>query len=86
MRVTRAKPKALVRVVSTADGELVAELSDRALTLRPLRTRRGGPAAIRVSWGLIYLREMLARAEDAQRARRRDRWRASALVRNREGR
>lgn len=48
-----------VRVVrSPADGDLIAEIYEFDLVLRPVRARRGGPAEVRVSWSAIYLHAM----------------------------
>jgi hypothetical protein len=71
--MTRATSRPVRRAVATMDGELVAEVRDRTLTLRPVRTRVGGPAEIVVSWGHIYLRAMIDRVEDTRRAKRRAR-------------
>ncbi len=70
---TRATSKPLRRVVQTMDGELVAEITDRVLTLRPPKTRRGGPAEISVVWGSIYLRGMVALVEERRKMKRRKR-------------
>lgn len=62
-----------VRIVLTTTGEYVAELNDRTLTLRPIRTRRGGPQEVTIPWGAIYVREMWERAEEIRRAKARAR-------------
>lgn len=67
-RADEAHP--LRRVVSTTDGEFVVEVLKHEIRLRPLRTKRGGPAEIQVPWGAIYYRAMLARAEDKIRSKR----------------
>jgi len=60
---TRASKSPVTRIVSTTyEGELVAEIGPRTVVLRPLRTRKGGPAEVEVSWGLIYQRALSARA------------------------
>lgn len=68
--MTRATAHAIRRVVTTTDGEMVAEITDRTLALRPLRSRRGGPGEVVVLWGSIYLRAMLARVEEKKREKR----------------
>lgn len=68
--VTRATPKPLRRVVTTMDGEFVAEIRQRTLTLRPLRSRAGGPLEITVTWGAMYVRAMSVQV-DRQRAAKR---------------
>jgi len=54
--VTRATARPLRRVVVGLHGELVAEIRERTLTLRPLRTRRGGRAELVIPWESIYIR------------------------------
>ena len=52
---TRATDKPTVRVVQTKySGDLVAEIRATTVTLRPPRTRKGGPAEIVVTWGYVY--------------------------------
>jgi hypothetical protein len=61
---TRATSKPLVRIVKTRyDGDLVAEVTEDSITLRPPRTRKGGPAEVRLTWGAMYQRLMAARVE-----------------------
>ena len=72
--MTRATQKPVVRVVVGGDDrlgrqELVAEVRDRVLTLRPVRTRREGPQEVTVPWGAIYLRAMVARVEEERRVK-----------------
>lgn len=55
------------RVLLGADGELVVELYRMRITIRPLGTRRGGPAEIEVTPSLVYQRELVARAERTRR-------------------
>ena len=55
---------------SVSGGAMVAEVRDRVLTLRPSRTRKGGPAEITVSWEAIYYRAMLAQVEAERRIKR----------------
>ena len=63
--MTRATDKPLRRVVRDAQGrEYVAELRADTVSLRPLRSRRGGPADVVMGWGALYLRGLLR----AQRA------------------
>ena len=46
----------VVRVVRDADGrEYVLELCARHCRLRPIRTRRGGPAEVTRTWAQIFL-------------------------------
>lgn len=60
---TRAGDKPVIRIVSTKyDGEMVAEVRGNTVTLRPFRTRKGGPAEVVVSWGSIYTRAQAAKA------------------------
>ena len=55
LEVTRAKPdKATVRqVVGDSHGDLVAEVYDRILVLRPKGCRRGGPAEVTWTCGSL---------------------------------
>ena len=70
--MTRAKEtRPTVRIVQSAEGLMVAEIGAATLTLRPYRTRKGGPSEASVGWGAIYLRAMLARVEEQRRTRRR---------------
>lgn len=70
----RAVSKPVVRVVqSVHEGELVLELTDHYCRLRPLGSRRGGPAEIEVPWGAVYLRAMQDRADATRRAKRKER-------------
>jgi hypothetical protein len=71
--MTRANGKPLKRVVLSQSGDLVAEITDRVLTLRPFRTKRGGRSEVVVAWGSIYLRAMAARVEEELKAKRRAR-------------
>lgn len=60
----RANEKAVSRIVQTKhDGEMVLEIRGTTATMRPIRTRRGGPAEVVVSWGSIYTRAQSAKAE-----------------------
>lgn len=68
--MTRATPKPLKRVVTTADGEFVAEIRARTLTLRPIRSRAGGPLEITVTWGAMYVRQMSVQADRERAAKR----------------
>jgi len=76
--VTRASDsRPTRRVLLNIDGvELVVQLRARSITIRPLGTRRGGPAEVELTPGSIYVRALLDRAEQAHRekmARRRAR-------------
>jgi hypothetical protein len=52
------------RVVQTKyEGELVLEVTATHATLRPIRTRKGGPAEVVVTWGHIYHRALAARSQ-----------------------
>ena len=65
----QARP--LLRLVLDGEGkELVLELTDRMLCLRPKGTRRGGPQEVSMTHGQAYLRGMMARVE-AERATKR---------------
>lgn len=72
---TRASSKPLKRLVLSVDAsqEFVAEITDRVLTLRPPKTRRGGPQEIQIGWGSIYLRAMMTRVEEQRKLKRRKR-------------
>lgn len=61
--MTRATDKPVRRVVSSDDGDLVAEIRDRTLTLRPVRTRKGGPAEVLTTFGGIYTRCLMSRVD-----------------------
>lgn len=52
-RVKDAK-RATRRVVEGMHGEYHIELRPEGLLMRPLRTRRGGPAEVLVRWESIY--------------------------------
>jgi hypothetical protein len=69
--MTRATSHPVKRVVLTQSGEMVAEITDRVLALRPLRSKRGGPAEILIAWGSIYLRAMADRVEEKRKAKAR---------------
>lgn len=65
-RASDARPTR--RVVSTRlDGDFVLEVGEHELTIRPKGCRRGGPAEVIVVYGLIYQRELVARAEEQRR-------------------
>jgi len=66
--VTRATCQPVRRIVSDRTGrEYVAEVRADTLALRPLRSRRGGPADVVVTWGAIYTRALLAQAPKRRR-------------------
>ena len=74
--MTRATSKPVIRKVLTGDDrigrtEMVAEVRDRTLTLRPLHTRKGGPQEVEITFGGIYLKAMSARVDEQRRAHRR---------------
>jgi hypothetical protein len=72
--VTRAQdPRPTVRVTQSKSGELVVELTARTLRIRPLRTRRGGPAEVEIPVGAVYIQAMARRAEERRRARAKSR-------------
>ena len=50
--MTRATSKPLKRIVAGADGDLVAEIREETLTLRPKWARP--ETAVSMRWGLIY--------------------------------
>lgn len=61
LRASTEKP--VSRIVQTKhDGELVMEVRANTLTMRPIRTRRGGPAEVVVTWGSIYTRAQASKA------------------------
>lgn len=66
--MTRASDsRPIRRVLITMDGsELVFELGARTITVRPLGTRRGGPAEVQFTPGLIYQRALMDRADQAR--------------------
>lgn len=68
--MTRATANPLRRIVQTMDSEMVAEVRDRTLTLRAKGGRAGGPTEVTVTWGAIYVRCMMAIAEEKRRSRR----------------
>jgi hypothetical protein len=60
-RAQDARPT--VRVcASKYDGDLVVEVRERTLVIRPVRARRGGPAEVEVSVGRIYESGLRAKA------------------------
>jgi len=66
--VTRATSQPTRRIVQDKTGrEYVAEVRHDTLTLRPLRSRRGGPADVSIGWGAIYARACLARPKAVRR-------------------
>lgn len=75
--MTRATEKPVRRVVISEDrfgtNDYVVEIRARTLTMRPVRTRRGGPQEIEVPFGALYLRAMIARVEATKRERKRRR-------------
>lgn len=76
--MTRATSKPVIRVVRAGSGpfpelELVVEVTDREVALRPIRTRRGGPQECRLTWGTILTHAALAKIESELRAKRRGR-------------
>ena len=76
--MTRATMKPLVRVVRAGSGpfpelELVVEVTDREVAVRPIRTRRAGPQEFRLTWGTILTHAALAKAENDVRTRRKGR-------------
>lgn len=67
--MTRAHPiKPVRRVVRGFHGSYVAEIRADVLTLRPLRSRSGGPAEIVVTWERVYTKTY---APPSRRTRRR---------------
>lgn len=61
----------LRRIASGGDhGELVLELTERTVTLRPKGARRAEVVAS-ITWGAIYQRAMLVAIEARRRTRRR---------------
>ena len=55
--MTRATDHPIRRIVRDRHGrEYVAEIRADTLSLRPLRTRRGGPADVVAFWGQVYIR------------------------------
>jgi hypothetical protein len=75
---TRATEKPVKRIVESVYAGLqtsafVVEVRARTLTLRPTRTKRGGPAEISLTYGAIYLRAMQAQVDAKLRERARQR-------------
>jgi hypothetical protein len=65
-RATDSRPTR--RVLITIDGvELVVELRRRSITVRPLGSRRGGPAEVELTPGSIYLRALMDRIDQERR-------------------
>ena len=73
--MTRAQDaKPTKRIISDRDGqEYVIEVGYRTLRMRPLRSRRGGPADKLLAPGAIYVRQFIAELEVKQRAKRKGR-------------
>lgn len=66
--MTRATEAPLRRIVRDRRGhEYVAEIRADILSLRPLRTRRGGRADVSIGWGAVYVRGCLARPKAPRR-------------------
>lgn len=65
---TRASARPVKRVVA---DRFIAEIRDRTLTLRPLRTRVDGPQQIEVTWEAVYIRAIMARVDAAKRRKTR---------------
>ena len=57
------------RLMTDAVGDYVVELSERTITIRPARARKGGPAEIAVTMKLVYERALMARAPALVRGR-----------------
>jgi len=67
-----------VRRVQSSHGPLVVEVRERLLVLRPVGSRRGGPAEVAVTAGLVYqlgieaaIRERRKAKAAARKAKRR---------------
>lgn len=75
--MTRATEKPVRRIVVAEDRfgttEYVVEIRSRTMTIRPIRTRRGGPQEVELPFGAVYLRGMISRVEAEKRERRRGR-------------
>jgi len=68
--MTKASSHPLRReVTSTFDGDLIIEVTDRIVTIRPKHTRKGGKAEISIPWGLVY-QLGLTRAVPAKKTRK----------------
>jgi len=68
--MTRATDQPLRRIVRDQSGrEYVAEVRADTLMLRPLRSRRGGPADVSIGWGAIYIRACLMQSRTQRRVR-----------------
>ena len=66
--MTRATSQPTRRIVQDKTGrEYVAEVRADTLALRPLRSRRGGPADVVMTWGAVYTRALLARPKARRR-------------------
>ena len=60
----------LRRVARGMVDDLVLDLDERGVSIRPLRVRRP-EARVRIAWGLIYQHALMARDADARKRRRR---------------
>lgn len=70
--MTRAKDTHPTRRVLTCRfaGDLVVELRSTLILIRPLRSRRGGPAEVALTVGSVYQRGIMAAIEERRRAKR----------------
>lgn len=61
--MTEQQPgKPTVRKVRTSDGPFVLEVHPSHVVLRPVGTRRGGPAEASLPYGVIYQRALVGAA------------------------
>lgn len=68
--MTRATDQPVRRVVRDRNGrEYVVEVRADTLSLRPLRSRRNGPADVAIAWGQLYTRALMARPVAKKRRR-----------------
>lgn len=51
------------RIMTTLTGELIVEIASRTLTIRPLRSKAGGPAEVTVDIRGVYERALLRRVK-----------------------
>lgn len=69
--MTRASATPVRRVVLGARGDMVIEVTDRMIALRPKGARRGGPAEVTVTHEQLYLRTMMHMADEKRREKAR---------------
>lgn len=75
--MTRAEKSPVTRIVAAEDRfgvrEFVVTLTGRVLYIRPIRTKRGGPQAMEVPYGVLHQRLVEAAVEARLREKRKAR-------------